>query len=129
VALPRSASAAAKASPWRSSASDERLNAKGEQVKGYLVGNIVVRDHAVFESYGQKVAPVIAAFGGRYIIRGGAIAPVERDLPIARLVIVEFPSMADLRRFYDSPEYAPLLQMRIDSTTSNIVFVEGYDAP
>ncbi len=98
-------------------------------MKGYLVGSIVVRDRAVFEKYGQQVAPVIKAFGGRYVVRGGAIAPMEGDLPIARLVIVEFPSMADLRRFYDSPEYAPLLQMRIDSTTSNIIFVEGYEAP
>ena len=98
-------------------------------MKAYLVGNIVVHDQATFAAYGQKVAPVIAAFGGRYIVRGGAIAPVEGQLPIARLVIVEFSSMADLRRFYDSPEYAPLLKMRIDATTSNIAFVEGYDAP
>jgi len=98
-------------------------------VKAYLVGNIVVDDQAAFATYGQLVAPVIAAFGGRYIVRGGAIAPIEGSLPIARLVVVEFHSMADLRRFYDSPEYAPLLKMRIDATTSNIVFVEGYDAP
>ena len=98
-------------------------------MKGYLVGNIVVRDRAAFEVYFQKVPSVIAAFGGRYLVRGGAITPVEGDLPITRFVVVEFPSMADLRRFYDSPEYAPLLKMRIDSTTSSVSFVEGFDAP
>jgi uncharacterized protein (DUF1330 family) len=99
----------------------EQVRLSGREYRG--------RDRAVFERYGREVASVIKAFGGRYLVRGGAIAPVEGDLPIARLVIVEFPSMADLRRFYDSPEYAPLLQMRIDSTTSNIIFVEGYEAP
>ncbi|MEQ1610003.1 MAG: DUF1330 domain-containing protein [Hyphomonadaceae bacterium] len=97
-------------------------------MKGYLVANIVIRDRAAYEIYGQKVAPVVEAFGGKYIVRGGAVMPVEGQLPISFLVVVEFPSMADLRRFYHSPEYAPLLQMRIDCTMSNIVFVEGYDA-
>ncbi len=98
-------------------------------MKGYLIGSIEVRDPAAFEGYRQKVGAVIAAHGGRYLVRGGAVTTVEGHLPIARLVVLEFPSMADARRFYDSPEYAPLLKLRLDSTMSNVVFAEGYDAP
>lgn len=98
-------------------------------MKGYLVGSIEVHDPVVFEAYRKAVPAVIAAFGGRYLVRGGAVAQVEGDMPVARLVVLEFPSMADARRFYDSPEYAPLLKLRLDSTKSSIILVEGYDAP
>ena len=95
-------------------------------MKGHLIGSIEVRDPGVFEVYRQKVGAVIAAYGGRYMVRGGAVTTVEGHLPVARLVVLEFPSMADVRRFYDSPEYAPLLKLRLDSTKSDVAFVEGY---
>jgi uncharacterized protein (DUF1330 family) len=40
--------------------------------------------------------------------------------------VIEFPSMDAARAFYDSPEYAPLLQLRSETTQSRVVFVEGY---
>lgn len=98
-------------------------------MKAYLIGSIEVRDPVVFDAYRKAVPAVIAAFGGRYIVRGGAVSQVEGQQAAGRVVVLEFPSMADARRFYDSPEYAPLLKMRLDSTTSNVLFVEGYEAP
>jgi uncharacterized protein (DUF1330 family) len=96
---------------------------------GYLIANIEVRDREAFEAYRRQVAPVIAAFGGRYLVRGGAVTPVEGDLGLRRLVILEFPSLEAVRRFYDSPEYAPLLRLRAESTVSHVALVEGYEPP
>jgi uncharacterized protein (DUF1330 family) len=72
---------------------------------------------------------VIAAHGGRYIVRGGAHEAVEGNLPLRRLVILEFPSMAALRGFYASAEYKPLLALRLASARSDVTFVEGYAPP
>ena len=33
---------------------------------------------------------------------------------------------SDAKRFYNSPEYAPVLKLRLDSATSDLAFVEGY---
>lgn len=99
------------------------------QKKGYVVATLEVRDPAGFAEYGKAVPAVIAAFGGRYLVRGAKVEHVEGQLPIARLVVLEFPSLAEAKRFYASPEYAPLLKLRLDSTTSSFVFVEGYEAP
>jgi uncharacterized protein (DUF1330 family) len=41
-------------------------------------------------------------------------------------VILEFPSVQAAQAFYDSPDYAPLLKLRLDSTRSDAVIVEGY---
>jgi uncharacterized protein (DUF1330 family) len=95
----------------------------------YLIANIEVRDAETCERYRAAAPAVITAHGGRYIVRGGATHPVEGDFALHRLVILEFPSMAAARGFYDSPDYAPLLKLRLDSTRSDVVLVEGYAPP
>ncbi|MGG5820477.1 DUF1330 domain-containing protein [Falsiroseomonas sp. HW251] len=92
----------------------------------YLIANIEVTDRAAFERYRAAVPAVIAAHGGRYLVRGGEYRPLEGSLPLKRLVILEFPSMEAAQGFYDSPDYAPLLKLRLDSTASDVVIVEGY---
>lgn len=92
----------------------------------YLIANVDVRDRDGFESYREKVPSVIEKFGGRYLVRGGEVHPKEGDFGLKRLVVLEFPSMEAARRFYDSPDYAPLLQLRLDSAASDVVLVEGW---
>jgi uncharacterized protein (DUF1330 family) len=94
----------------------------------YLIANIQVTDPARFAEYRDKVAPMIARFGGRYVIRGGAVTPVEGDPGLDRVVVLEFADMAALRRFYDSEEYAPLIRLRQSASTGDVALVEGYTA-
>jgi uncharacterized protein (DUF1330 family) len=95
-------------------------------MKGYLIANIDVRDLSAFEEYRQKVSPLITHFGGRYLVRGGKVNNLEGNLALKRLVVLEFPSLEEAQRFYDSPEYKPLLDLRSRSTLSDVVIVEGY---
>ncbi len=92
----------------------------------YLIANLQVHDPARFGEYRDKVAPMIAAFGGKYCVRGGAVTEVEGSPGLARVVILEFPDMAKLRAFYDSAEYAPLIALRQSAATGDVAFVEGY---
>ncbi len=92
----------------------------------YVIVNIEVTDPARFAEYGRQVPAVVAQYGGRYLVRGGAVHPVEGAWPLKRVVILEFDSIEAARRWHDSPEYAPLLAMRLASTRSEMVFVEGY---
>jgi len=95
-------------------------------MSGYLIANIEVADAKGFDEYRQKVGPLIAQFGGRYIVRGGDVRRLEGNLPINRLVVLEFPSLDAAQRFYDSPEYQPLLKIRLASTKSDVVLAAGY---
>ena len=95
----------------------------------YLIANVDVHDPVAFADYGRQVAPVVAALGGRYLVRGGDAHAAEGGLGLKRLVVVEFPSMEAARRFYDGPEYAPLLQLRLSCTTSELALVEGLAPP
>lgn len=93
---------------------------------GYLIANIEVTDPSGFEEYRNKVLPLIAQFGGRYLVRGGDVRTLEGNLPIDRLVVLEFPSIDAAQRFYDSPEYQPLLKIRLASTKTDLLLAEGY---
>jgi uncharacterized protein (DUF1330 family) len=93
---------------------------------GYLIANISVTDPRRFEEYRARVTGVIAQYGGRYLIRGGAIEKIEGELGFDRCVVLEFPSVQDARKFYDSPEYAPLLKLRRETTVSHVVIAEGF---
>ena len=95
----------------------------------YLIANIEVIDAAAFGQYREAVAPLIARFGGRYLVRGGAVRDVEGAPGLKRLVILEFDSMPALRNFYDSPDYAPLIALRQRAAISNVALVEGYMPP
>ena len=67
----------------------------------------------------------VAAYGGRFLVRGGATQTLEGDWSPKRAVVIEFPDAAALRRWYDSPEYAPLLALRKRAARSTLVAMEG----
>ncbi len=68
---------------------------------------------------------ILAAHGGRFIVRGGAVALLEGDVPPERVVIVEFSSMDQLKAFYYSQEYQSILGIRQRSAKSYLVAIEG----
>lgn len=93
----------------------------------YVIANIDVTDPETFARYGERVVPVIKKFGGRYLVRGGPVDNLEGDPEYKRLVILEFPDKSAVRKFYDSQEYKPLLDLRLASATSTLALVDGYD--
>jgi uncharacterized protein (DUF1330 family) len=95
----------------------------------YFIVNIEVTDPAGFERYRAAVPEVIARHGGRYLVRGGELHDIEGKLPLKRLVVLEFPSTDAARAFYASPDYQPLLALRLASARCDLVLVEGYTPP
>jgi uncharacterized protein (DUF1330 family) len=91
----------------------------------YFIVEIDVHDPAAFEEYRKRVPATIERFGGRYLVRGGRYEALEGDWRPARIVVLEFPSMAEARRWYDSEEYRPLKAERLKSARGSIVLVEG----
>jgi len=94
-------------------------------MSGYLIAMIDVIDPKGFEEYRQKVPATIAAHGGRYLARGGQVEVLEGSLPSKRLAILEFPSMAQAKAWWSSPEYQPLRVIREKTTRSTLVITEG----
>lgn len=92
---------------------------------GYLIAEIEVHDPALFEEYRKQVPATIARYGGKYLARGGATDTIEGGWAPARVVVLEFPSLEQARKWYHSAEYKPLLAMRLKAAKSRAILVEG----
>ena len=99
------------------------------QTRGYVVAHLEVTDAEAFDAYRQRVPEVIHRHGGRYLIRGGRVHPLEGDWPVERLVVLEFDSVEKARAFYDSPEYQELIPLRQAGATGTLAIIEGMPDP
>ena len=91
----------------------------------YFIVELEVTDPATFEEYRKQVSGTIEKYGGRYIVRGGKSETLEGDRHPKRVVVLEFPSVEQAKRWYGSPEYKPLLALRLKSSRSKLILVEG----
>ncbi|WP_084602492.1 DUF1330 domain-containing protein [Rubritepida flocculans] len=77
----------------------------------YLIAHLPVTDPARYQEHRAGVAPLVARFGGEFLMRGGAVTQKEGP-PFDRLAIRRFPDMAAAEAFSHAPEYAGLLALR-----------------
>ena len=91
----------------------------------YLVDVREIKDAAKMEEYKARVAPVVEKFGGRYVVIGGPFEAVEGDYRPVFPVMIQFPSLEDARRWYNSEDYRELKQIRLAATVSNAVIMAG----
>lgn len=91
----------------------------------YVIAELEVTDPAGFEEYRKGVPATIAAYGGRYLARGGALESLEGDWIPKRMVVLEFPGMAQAKAWYTSAEYRDLLALRQRTSQSKILLLEG----
>ena len=91
----------------------------------YMIADIEVHDPAIYDEYRKQVKATIDQYGGRFLVRGGAHELLEGEADIHRTVVLEFPSMEALKRWYHSPEYAPLIALRKKAARGHLFAVEG----
>ena len=94
-------------------------------MSAYVVAEVEVTEPAVYEQYRKLVPATIARYGGKYLVRGGAVETKEGSWQPKRLVVLEFSSMDQARKWYHSPEYAPALALRARAARSKVLLVEG----
>ena len=91
----------------------------------YVIAEVNVTDPTLYEDYKKMVPATVAKYGGRFTVRGGAVEVKEGGWSPARLVVLEFPSMERARAWYQSPEYAPALALRLKAADAKLILVEG----
>jgi uncharacterized protein (DUF1330 family) len=92
----------------------------------YVISEVEVLDEAQAARYRELASRSIARYGGRYLVSGADPQVPEGDWPErARVVVVEFPTMEEVHRWYASVEYAEALALRDAALDRRLLFVEG----
>jgi uncharacterized protein (DUF1330 family) len=96
-----------------------------DSMAAYVIADITVQDPGRYDEYRRQVLATIEKYGGRFLVRGGAHQSLEGDWNPGRIVLLEFPDMAALKRWYESEEYGPLITLRQSAAAGSLIAVEG----
>ena len=91
----------------------------------FYIAEFEPTDPEGIKPYSARVASTFEPFGGRFIVRGGEVSPLEGEAPKGRLVVIAFESMEKAQAWYDSPAYRDLRPIRQKSGRSRTFIVEG----
>jgi len=93
----------------------------------YVIVDVDTTDEARAARYRELSGPSVARHGGRFVVRGGAIAVLEGTWDPRRLVVIEFPTIDTARAWYDSDDYAEARAVRAGAGEWRMVVVEGVE--
>lgn len=86
-----------------------------------------IKDEEKMEQYRSRVFDTVKQYRGHYLAIGGDTQSVEGQWKPTLPVIIEFPSVAQARQWYNSEEYAELKKMRLEATVGDMVIIEGFE--
>ena len=91
----------------------------------YVLANITITDPLGYEEYKRLVGPTLQEYGGRFVVRGGAVDVLEGDWQPGRLVLLEFPSAERARAWWSSPGYEEARRIRQATSHGTLLILEG----
>jgi uncharacterized protein (DUF1330 family) len=93
--------------------------------KGYFFVDIEITDPAAYEAYRTSVPDIIAAHGGRILVRGEDAQSLDGLVPHRRRVIVEFDSPEAVKNFYHSSAYQAVQPIRLRASKGFVCLLTG----
>ena len=92
---------------------------------GYIIVDVQVTDPIAYERYKALVPDTLAAYGGKFIVRGGQAEKLEGDWQPNRIVVLEFESAARAKEWWESQDYAAPKLLRQSASITRMIVVEG----
>jgi len=94
----------------------------------YVISMMTVNNPETYKKYTDRTPPTVKKYGGKFLTRGESFTCAEGQPYNGRLVILEFPSKADIDAWFNDPEYQEAMKFRHASSTMNYLLVqEGGD--
>ncbi len=95
-------------------------------MSAYFIANPEILNPEAYEEYRRLAGPIIAKYGGRFLVRGSNAQLLEGEMPGRRIVVIEFPSVERAKEWYYSPEYQEIVSIRHRHSRTGFGFiVEG----
>ena len=91
----------------------------------FIINNMTIHDRAEYDEYLRVFMSVFRKFDGEILAAQDAPVPTEGTWPYDRTILLSFPSREEAMRWSESPEYREIAKHRLNSTTSNVVVLDG----
>ena len=94
-------------------------------MSAYIIVEVDVKDPVRYEDYKKLTPESIAAYGGKFIVRGGKTELIEGNQEPNRIVVLEFENAERAKAWWNSPEYIEPKKLRHATADSRMILVEG----
>jgi len=94
-------------------------------MKAYVIVEVSITDKIIYEEYKKLTPAAVAAFGGKFIVRGGHTETLEGDWQPERMVVLEFPSVEIAKEWWSSDQYSKAKAIRQQSAHTKMIILEG----
>jgi uncharacterized protein (DUF1330 family) len=96
----------------------------------YMVAEVKKKDKQKYNEYIAALTEMIEKYRGRFLVRGGRMTPLFRGRELERrhldkIIVLEFPTEADFKRCFTSPEYQELTPLRDEAAEMRAALLEG----
>ncbi len=96
-------------------------------MKAFVIVEVTIHDQDLYEEYKKLTPATIAAFDGKFVVRGAKTVSLEGDWNPKRIVVLEFPSVERAKEWWKSPEYSKAKAIRQRAATTKMLVVEGFE--
>ncbi len=94
-------------------------------MSAYIIVEVSIHDPELMQEYRKHVPATLAAYEGKFIIRGGQTTLLEGDWNPQRIVVLEFPTVEKAKAWWHSEIYAEPKLMRQAAGVTKMIIVEG----
>ena len=98
-------------------------------MSAYVIVEIEIHDPVEYEEYKNLTPATIAAYDGRFVVRGAQTESLEGYWNPQRIVLLKFPSVERAKEWWHSEQYAPAKAIRQKAAKTKMLVVEGYRDP
>ena len=91
----------------------------------YVIVEVDIHDPATYEEYKKLTPAAIAAYDGRFVVRGGKTESLEGNWQPERIVVLEFPSVERAKEWWHSALYTEAKEIRWRAAHTKMLVVEG----
>ena len=92
---------------------------------GYVIAQLKVTNPENYKEYINQVTEVVQKFGGEYLVRNGEYQCVEGETKFPRIVVIKFPNYEKALEWYNSDEYKPVKQIRLNNSEGSNIIIKG----
>jgi len=93
----------------------------------YVIARVNITSPERYADYRALTPDAVAAFGGSFVVRGGAVETLEGPEETRRVVVIRFDSMEKARQFYNSAQYQAAVKIRQEASEGELILVEGHE--
>jgi uncharacterized protein (DUF1330 family) len=94
-------------------------------MSAYIVVEVDVKDPERYADYRKMVPASLDLYGGKFLARGGAVETLEGGWEPSRIVVIEFDSVEQAKRWWDSDEYREARNLRQATAETRMIVVAG----